>query len=111
MVNIKQGSIIKIDFNPQKGHEQKGYRPAIVISNDFFNTHSNMTIVCPITNTHKKYPLHVDLDKRTTTTGCILCEHVKAVDLSSRKYQFIEMIPHDLLEKVIDITFSEIEIL
>ena len=34
---VKQGTIIKINFNPQSGHEQAGYRPAVVISNDIFN--------------------------------------------------------------------------
>ena len=34
---VRQGDIIKVDFNPQAGHEQAGYRPALVISNDFFN--------------------------------------------------------------------------
>lgn len=52
---VKQGSIIKINFNPQSGHEQAGYRPALVVSNDFFNKKTNMTIVCPITNTHNKF--------------------------------------------------------
>ncbi|MDR1606391.1 MAG: type II toxin-antitoxin system PemK/MazF family toxin [Streptococcaceae bacterium] len=28
---VKQGDIILVDFNPSKGHEQKGYRPAIVL--------------------------------------------------------------------------------
>ena len=34
---VKQGTIIKINFNPQAGHEQAGYRPAVVISNNIFN--------------------------------------------------------------------------
>ena len=34
---VKQGTIIKINFNPQSGHEQAGYRPAVVISNNIFN--------------------------------------------------------------------------
>ena len=34
---VKQGDIIKINFNPQAGHEQAGYRPAVVVSNNFFN--------------------------------------------------------------------------
>ena len=38
---VKQGSIIKISFNPQSGHEQAGYRPAVVISNNFFNQKQN----------------------------------------------------------------------
>lgn len=108
---VKQGSIIKINFNPQSGHEQAGYRPALVVSNDFFNQKTSMTIVCPITNTNNKFPLHVPLDSRTKTTGVVLCEQLKALDVEARGYRFVEMVPGDILENVIDIVFSEIEIL
>lgn len=53
---VKQGDIIKINLDPRAGHEQAGYRPAVVVSNNFFNKVTNMTIVCPITNTNKEYP-------------------------------------------------------
>lgn len=108
---VKQGTIIKINFNPQAGHEQAGYRPAVVISNNVFNEKTNLSIVCPITNTNNKFPLHVKLDERTKTTGVILCEHIKALDLNCRKYQEIEELPKDLLKKVIDIVYAEIEII
>jgi mRNA interferase MazF len=106
---VRQGDIIKLDFDPQSGHEQAGYRPAVVISNSFFNAKANLTIVCPITNTNKPFPLHIPLDNRTTTTGVVLCEHVKALDLNSRKFRTIERMPDDLLNEVIATVFSEIE--
>lgn len=106
---VKQGTIIKVNFNPQAGHEQAGYRPAVVISNNIFNQKTNLTIVCPITNTNNHFPLHISLDERTQTTGVILCEHIKAIDLNTRKYQVIENLPDDITEKVIDIIYSEIE--
>lgn len=106
---VKQGSIIKLNFNPQAGHEQAGYRLAVVLSNNIFNEKTNLTIVCPITNTNNDFPLHVPLDKRNKTTGVILCEHIKALDLNRRKYQIVETIPSDILENVIDIVYSEIE--
>lgn len=106
---VKQGDIIKLDFNAQSGHEQAGYRPAVVISNDFFNEKANLTVVCPITNTSRPFPLHIPLDNRTTTTGVVLCEHVKAVDLNARRYKIIEHMPEDLLNEVISTVFSEIE--
>lgn len=106
---VKQGTIIKINFNPQAGHEQAGYRPAVVISNDIFNNKTKLSIVCPITNTNNHFPLHIPLDNRTKTTGVILCEHIKALDLNSRTYQVIEDLPKDILENVIDIVYSEIE--
>jgi mRNA interferase MazF len=43
-----------MDFDPQLGHEQKGRRPALVVSNDIFNKFSNLFIVCPITNTNQQ---------------------------------------------------------
>ncbi len=106
---VKQGTIIKINFNPQSGHEQAGYRPAVVVSNNIFNSKTNLTIVCPITNTNNNFPLHIPLDTRTKTTGVILCEHIKALDLNSRAFEEIEQLPKDILENVIDIIYSEIE--
>ena len=106
---VKQGTIIKLNFNPQAGHEQAGYRPAVVLSNNIFNEKTNLTIVCPITNTNNNFPLHIPLDNRTKTTGVILCEHIKALDLNNRKYQIVEILPNDILENIIDIVYSEIE--
>ena len=108
---VKQGDIIKVNFNPQAGHEQAGYRPALVVSNDFFNQKTTLTIVCPITNTNNRFPLHIPLDDRTETTGVILCEHIKALDLNARSYRVVEQLPRDLLGKVIDVVFAEIEML
>lgn len=108
---VKQGSIIKISFNPQLGHEQAGYRPAVVISNDVFNEKSSMTLVCPITNSASHFPLHVSLDERLQTTGEVMCEQIKAVDLRVRAYQFVEQMPSDLLQRIIRTVYAEIEIL
>lgn len=106
---VSQGTIIKVNFNPQAGHEQAGYRPAVVISNEVFNTKTNLTIVCPITNTNNYFPLHIPLDERTKTTGVVLCEHIKALDLNNRKYQVVEKLPKDIIEKVINTVYAEIE--
>jgi len=106
---VKQGQIIRINFSPQSGHEQRGSRPALVVSNDFFNEKTNMTIVCPITNTNNKFPLHVPLDERTVTTGVVLCEHIRSMDIQARGYTVIEELPADLLEKVLEIVQAQLE--
>ena len=98
---VKQGDIIKVDFSPTVGHEQSGYRPAVVVSNDFAISVTNVVYVAPITNTIRRFPLHVGLDDRTCTTGEILCEQIKAVDLHARQYNFVEVLPKDILEKVL----------
>ncbi|MCL2003795.1 MAG: type II toxin-antitoxin system PemK/MazF family toxin [Oscillospiraceae bacterium] len=98
---VKQGDIIKLNLSPTAGHEQSGYRPAVVVSNDFAISKTNVTYVAPITNTARCFPLHVPLDERTQTTGEILCEQVKAVDLHARPFTLVERLPDDLLQQVL----------
>ena len=54
----KKGDVVYLDFNPTKCHEQKGSRPAVVLSNDIFNQYTNMVILCPITSNMKDFPTH-----------------------------------------------------
>ncbi len=105
----KQGDIISIEFDPQAGHEQQGKRPALVVSNNTFNSKTGLALVCPITNTNRGFPLHVLLDKRTATTGFIMCEQVKSLDIVARKASFKEKLPEDILEEVIDIVMGFVE--
>ena len=95
---FKQGSIISIVFDPTLGHEQKGRRPAIVVSNDKY---SNMTEIMPITRTKRLTPMLVSLDERTDTIGYIMIDQSRSVDLSKRDARFIEMLPNDLLDEVL----------
>ncbi|SCZ80867.1 mRNA interferase MazF [Acidaminobacter hydrogenoformans DSM 2784] len=107
---MKQGDIIKINFDPQLGHEQSGFRPAVVISNDSFHKYTNLVIACPITTNDRAFPLHLPLDGRTKTTGSILCEQPKTIDLRARPYKIIEALPLDLLKQVIEVVYAEIRI-
>lgn len=54
MSDIFQKSIVILDLDPAKGREQKGVRPAVVISGDAFNN-SGTAIICPVTTVIKKY--------------------------------------------------------
>jgi mRNA interferase MazF len=53
MEEIKQGEIYVMDFGNADGHKQAGYRPAIVIQNDFLNSKLSTIIVAPITSNVK----------------------------------------------------------
>ncbi len=72
-----------------------------MISNEQFFRRTKFAVVCPITNTSNHFPLHIPLDKRTKTTGVILTEHMKCLDVISRNIQFVEKMPEDLLEKTL----------
>lgn len=109
MKQIETGDIITMDFNPTKGHEQSGHRPAVVVNNKDYGRLMELAVVCPITNTNNHFPVHVPLDGRTKTTGCVLCEHIRTVDLSQRNARFVEKMPVDIFEEVKDIVISFFE--
>ena len=106
----KQGDIIKINFDPQAGNEQKGRRPAIVVSNQTFNNFTKKgAMICPITNTDRGLRIQVKLDDRTQTTGVIMCDQAKILDLSQRNAEYIETAPKDIILEVIDIINGFVE--
>ena len=106
---VKQGYIIKTDFDPTKGHEQAGYRPAVVINNSSYSQASNMILICPITNTDRENPLHVKL-QRLTTTGFVMCDQIQSVDLKVREYRVIEVVDEDTLWEICDIIKGSVDI-
>lgn len=94
MVKIfEQGNIIYLDFAPQTRHEQRGRRPALVVSNDLFNRVNNLTMVYPITHTNRGYPFHVRLDSHTKTDSVIMYDQARMLNLSSRRASFEEKAP------------------
>jgi len=105
----KQGDIIVIDFDPQAEHEQKGRRPCVVVSNDQFHMRTKLAMVCPITNTISNFPMHVLLNDRTKTTGEIMCEQAKCLDINARNPSYKESVTDDILDGVIDIICSFVE--
>lgn len=99
----RQGDIITITFDPQSGHEQKGRRPAFVVSKDLFNRSTGMAIVCPVTNIKRDYPFHVPIPRNSKLTGFIMVEQVKSVDFRSRRAKHIERGKDELLSEVLSI--------
>lgn len=105
----RQGDIVLVTFDPRLGHEQKGRRPGLIVSNaEYHKRTNNIALICPITNTISNLPIHVKL-KNTETTGEIMCEQILCVDLSVRKVEFIEYISDDILDEAIDLICSFIE--
>ena len=100
---IQQGSIVLVDFDPSLGSEQKGKRPALVISKGSFQEFTNgLLIALPITSKDSKgFPLHVALDKRTKTQGEIMIEQPKTLDRKIRKITLLESLPEDILKSVL----------
>jgi len=99
----RQGDIIATTFDPQSGHEQKGRRPALVVSKELFNRSTGLAIVCPLTNTERGFPFHLPVPKSSSLTGFIMVEQVKSVDFRTRRAKRIERASDELLSNVLSI--------
>lgn len=107
---VKQGDIIMIDFNPSAGHEEGKYRPALIVSNDDYNSYcGGIYILCPISHA-REFPLHIDLPDGLKTTGKVLCEHIKAFDIPARGYKYVESVPTDFMEEISDVLKACVDI-
>lgn len=99
----RKGELITLSFDPQSGHEQRGRRPALVVSNDLFNRHTGLCIACPVTNTRRDYPFHVAIPAGEGVTGFVMVEQVKSIDFRSRKAKRVGEAPAEILEEVLSI--------
>ena len=97
----RKGDLITLSFDPQAGHEQSGRRPALVVSNDLFNRHTGLAIVCPITNTARGFPFHLPVPATSSLTGFVMVEQVKSVDWATRRARFVERAPSEFVEDVL----------
>jgi mRNA interferase MazF len=97
----EKGDFITLSFDPQAGHEQKGRRPALIISNHLFNQATGLAIACPITNTDRKIPFHLPVPTTSSLTGFVMVEQVKSIDYRARNARFVEKAPSELVEDVI----------
>lgn len=99
----RKGDFIAVTLDPQSGHEQKGRRPALVVSNTLFNEHTGMAIVCPLTSTDRGFPFHVAVMNDADVSGFVMVEQVKSIDFRTRQATRIGKATDALLEKVLSI--------
>lgn len=98
----EQGDIVFLEFEKD---------PVLIVSNNIYNNFTQMVIACPIKNITINSPLYVKLSSEIRTTGVILCEQIKTLNIKNRNITFYEKISTDILEEVIDILQGSIEII
>lgn len=96
-----KGDVVWLDFTPQLGHEQRGRRPAIVLSKKAYNQKIGLALFCPITSKEKGYPFEVKITGKKIT-GCVLSDQIKSLDWNKRNIEFIETSKKEILEEVIE---------
>ena len=95
-----RGDIVYLDFNPTKGREQRGYRPALIISPAAYSEKSSLALFCPITSQQKGYPFEVLLPENLQTHGVILVDQIRSLDWRVRQIKFLETVSLEVIAEV-----------
>jgi mRNA interferase MazF len=94
------GDLVWLTFDPQAGHEQRGRRPALILSPRAYNSRARLAIACPITSQVKGYPFEVALPAGSKISGVVLADHVKNLDWEARRVTFEAKAPDETLTDV-----------
>lgn len=109
---MKQGDIWQVYFDPVKGSEQAGNRPAVIISGNTLNINLNVVVVCPITTSVHNYEgnpvLEPSQENGLLKTSEIMVFHIRSLSkdrfkrkigvISSAELQKIKNTLNDILK-------------
>ena len=96
----ERGDVVWLQFNPQAGSEQAGYRPALVISPRSYNQRVGLALMCPITSKIKGYPFEVEIPQGMEKQGAILCDQIKSLDWRVRSAKRIGSVTPSVMQEV-----------
>ena len=96
-----RGDLVWLQFDPQSGHEQRGRRPALVVSPQAYNWRVGLALCCPVTSQVKGYPFEVALPASSKVSGVILADQLKSLDWGARQARRIEPVPPGVVEEVL----------
>ena len=97
---MRQGEIWEMYFDPIKGSEQGGRRPALIISGNMLNENLNIVIVCPLTINIKGFKGNVVLEPSSANglknASEILTFHIRSVSKDRLKKKMGEVSKKDI---------------
>ncbi|MCZ8106697.1 MAG: type II toxin-antitoxin system PemK/MazF family toxin [Burkholderiales bacterium] len=87
------GDIHWAELDGFRGTEQGGRRPVLIVSQSFYNVRSSRVIVCPISTRSRGWKTEIALPGSLAVTGVVLADQIRALDRSTRIFDFIDALP------------------
>lgn len=99
-----RGDVVSVPLDPTVGHEQRGTRPALVLTTKDFNKLGDV-LVAPITQ-GGDFSRHAGFAVSLTGTACrtqgvALINKVRMLDLAARKARRIERAPQAVIDEAL----------
>lgn len=104
MAVFDRGDIVSVPLDPAIGHEQRGTRPALVLTTKEFNKLGDV-LIAPITQ-GGDFARYAGFAVTLTGTGCktqgvALVNKIRMLDLAARKARKIERAPQEVIDDAI----------
>ena len=93
------GHLVWLSLDPQRGREQAGRRPFLVLSLRSYNSKTSLVVGVPVTSQRKDYPFEVPVATRGLS-GVLLVDQVKSLDWRARFAEFADDVPSATLRQV-----------
>jgi len=99
-----RGDIVSVPLDPAMGHEQRGTRPALVLTTKEFNKLGDV-LVAPITQ-GGDFARYAGFAVTLSGTGCktqgaALVNKIRMLDLAARKARKVERVPQEVLDDAV----------
>ena len=98
----RRGEVWMVNFNPGRGSEQRGLRPALIVQNDVGNQYAATTIVAAITSTIRVYPVTVPLKRGQgglAKSSMVNLAQILTIDMS-RLQRRVGVLPPEVINRV-----------
>lgn len=84
-MNLDRGSVVLVELDPTVGHEQRGIRPCIAVSDPSVNADQRFPLIAvvPVTGTPGQGALYPELSpgkSGLTKTSYALIDHLRSID-------------------------------
>lgn len=88
-------------FDPRLGHEQAGYRPALVLTPAIYNEKAGTMLCRPITARKKGYPFQVEITGNPNVTGMVMADQITCIDWRARNAKKKAEVGEDVLAEIL----------
>lgn len=100
-VKLERGTIVLVELDPTVGHEQRGVRPCLVVSDPAVNSDQRFSLIAvvPLTGTRGEGALYPELspgNSGLTKTSHALIDHLRSIDKRRIRRVFGRIAKHEL---------------
>ena len=100
-MKVDRGTVVLVELDPTVGHEQRGTRPCIAVSDPAVNADQRFPLIAvvPVTGTPGEGALYPGLSpgrSGLTKTSYALIDHLRSIDKRRIRRVFGELMPEEI---------------